>query len=148
MEAMVCPRSTGLIGDRLWSPAQSGRFPGKTHESIKPTNPIDQSVFIRASCVQLFSQRGRRGGCGAQAAAETRDHSRIAGIWRLFFVGWVVSPVIGPPPRVGAPDCGCFADPGRTPAAQHAADLPGDGPPGASAGPTEGRTCGLYKKVT
>lgn len=60
VEAMVCPRSTGLIGDWIWSPTQSGRFPGKTHESIKRTNPIDQSVFIRAYCGQLFSQSGRR----------------------------------------------------------------------------------------
>lgn len=59
--AMFCPGSRGLTGDWAWIPSQCGRFPGKTYESIKPTNPINQSVFIRAYWVQLLFMQRRQG---------------------------------------------------------------------------------------
>ncbi|KAL0595311.1 Serine/threonine-protein kinase 35 [Plecturocebus cupreus] len=46
--------------------------------------------------VGLHAGQAKRRGRGARAAAETGRPPRITGIWRLFFVGWVFSPVIGP----------------------------------------------------
>lgn len=75
-----------------------------------------------------------------QAAAETRRPQRIAGIWRLLFVGWVFSIVIGPQLRLLG---GC----GRTGAARYSTGLRRNGPPGAPAGPSARGRCGLYKEV-
>lgn len=91
---------TVLVEEKVGIPTQSLRFPGPTYESND--QDITQSVFIRRllRTIGLRAGQARRGG-DARAAAETRSPPRITGIWRLFFVGWVFSPVIGS--RQGVP---------------------------------------------
>lgn len=90
-----------VLGEgKVGIPTQSLRFPGPTYESND--QDITQSVFIRRllRTIGLHAGKAKRGG-DARAAAETRSPPRITGIWRLFFVGWVFSPVIGS--RQGVP---------------------------------------------
>lgn len=72
----------------MWIPAQSGRFPGTAYESIKPTNPINQSVFIRrllrAAPLHTAKARREEAVVGRQARrAGARSGSREFGAYFL-----------------------------------------------------------------
>ena len=147
---MIYPESRGYGGAGCgFQPRPGGSQALPMNQSNRPIQSTNQ-YLLGAYCAQPhFTKRGR-GGRGLRRAVGRGGQEDAAdrGIWRLFFVSWVFSPVIGPRRGVpGAPGCGCSVDLGKTQAARYSTGLPGDGPPRAPAGPSTGGRCGLYKQV-
>lgn len=147
---MIYPesRSYGEAGCGF-QPRPGGSQALPMNQSNRPIQSTNQ-YLLGAYCAQLhFTQRSRRGRrLRCTVGRRGREDAAACRIWRLFFVGWVLSPVIGPRRGVpGAPGCGCSVDLGKTQAARYSTGLPGDGPPGAPAGPYTGGRCGLCKQV-
>lgn len=123
-------------------PTWSGRFPGRGYyKSIKPGNPVNQSVFIKRLLTVGYPHAAL---AGREAAARRRlrrpGAQAVHGSLAPTFVGWVFSPVIGPGLRLLRPP---WQNPGGTVLDRH----PGNGPPGAPAGRRARGRCGLCKEV-